>query len=867
MKVRGEYPAPARNVALLCGFFANPPIANSRRRPVPPQPFADMKQAAHFAENSVRVQISLLIVLNSTLALASAGVALFGYESLMQRRDVSSELIAQAGIIAENSTAALTFSDQRAAHQILAALRGDPRVVQGIIYDSSGKPFARYLRNSVPRQFASPPRAPGVYFEGGNVLVFRPIVLNDEGLGTIFVETTSEVHARMRRYIGIVCLILVLSQGLAWLLSASLQTTITRPLIDLAAVAERVSIDKDYALRAVRHKGGEIGILIDSFNHMLAQIESHDLARRNAETLLRESEERYAVAARGANDGLWDWKLTTDQIYFSARWSQMLGDAEPDRWSTPAEWFDRIHGADRERVLGEIAAHREGLTAEFNSEYRMRHRNGTYIWVLSRGIAVRDADGSPIRMAGSQTDVTEGKIADPLTALPNRLYLMDRMESAIETARHGGPRFAVLFLDLDRFKLVNDSLGHAAGDDLLTGVAGRLRSAIRAGWDGRSFVAARLGGDEFAVLLNEVRDSADVERMAAHIVTALLPPFHLEGRQVFVNVSLGIALSASGDAVEDILRNADTAMYNAKSNGGSRYAVFDEAMRARAVARLEIETGLRKAIEGGELVVHYQPEVSLADGRVIGYEALVRWNHPKLGLRRPDEFIPIAEETDLVVHLDRWVLREACAQMARWHRKFAFDPPVTISVNLSARHLREAGLFEDVERVLSETGLHRHCLNLEVTESSIVPDPDLAMAILRRLKSLGVGLQIDDFGTGYSSLSLLHNLPFDTVKIDRSFINAFRTGESREIVKTIIDLARSFQMETVAEGVETEEQVRQLEKLGCHYGQGYWFSKPANAAAVEAVLAERCDLRRAFEMLESSAPQPAGEVRDNLVNN
>lgn len=825
-----------------------------------------MKQAPRFAKSSVRVQISLLIILNSTLALASAGVALFGYESLTQRRDASSALASQAGIIAENSTAALMFSDQRAATQILAALRGDPRVVEGIVYDKAGNHFARYLRNGVRSQDTAPPRAPGVYFENGNVLVFRPIAMGEERLGTIFVETTSEVHARMRRYIGILCLILLLSQGLAWLLSASLQRTITRPLSDLAAVAERISIDKDYAVRAVRHKGGEIGVLIDSFNHMLAQIESHDLARQNAENLLRESEERYAVAARGANDGLWDWKLTTDEIYFSARWSQMLGDTEPDRWSTPEEWLNRIHSSDRERVLGEIAAHREGRTAEFNSEYRMRHRNGSYIWVLSRGIAIRDADGKPFRMAGSQTDVTEGKIADPLTALPNRLYLTDRLESALESSRHGGPQFAVLFLDLDRFKLINDSLGHAAGDELLTGVAGRLRSSIRANWDGRPFVAARLGGDEFAVLLNEIRDSADAERTAERIVTALVPPFHLEGRQVFANVSLGIALSASGDSPEDILRNADTAMYNAKSHGGSRYAVFDEAMRARAVARLEIETGLRKAIEGGELVVHYQPEVSLADGSVVGYEALVRWNHPKLGLRRPDEFIPIAEETDLVVHLDRWVLREACRQMADWHRRFPFDPPLTISVNLSARHLREAGLIEDVERILAETGLDRHCLNLEVTESSIVPDPDMALTILQRLKSLGVGLQIDDFGTGYSSLSLLHNLPFDTVKIDRSFINAFSTGdESREIVKTIIDLARSFQMEIVAEGVETEEQVHQLEKLGCHYGQGYWFSRPVSFSAVEAVLAERRNLREAFAVLAGSAPHPGGEVGNTLV--
>jgi diguanylate cyclase (GGDEF)-like protein/PAS domain S-box-containing protein len=812
-----------------------------------------MKPAAAFTNRSIGVRLSLLIVLNSSLALMSAGFALFGYESYLQRDAASRELSAQAGIIAESSTAALSFSDERAAAQTLAALRGDSSVVQGVIYDRNARPFSRYDRAG-PKTGSLPSlRKPGAYFEHGAVLVFQPIRLGGETIGTIFLKSNNDVRARLRQYTGIVCMVLLLSQGFALLLSSRMQRTITAPITELSAVARSVSIDKNYAVRAKGQAGGEIGILIDSFNYMLSQIETRERARKAAEESLRESEERYALAARGANDGLWDWKLATSEVYFSTRWNQMLGYPERDRRSDPEEWFSLIHPADRDRVKAEIAAHREGATPEFSSEYRMRHKNSGYIWVLSRGIAVRNSEGTAIRMAGSQTDITEGKVADPLTTLPNRLYFVDKLEYSIEAARHSGGLFAVLFIDMDRFKLINDSLGHAAGDELLNGVARRLRSSVRAGWEDRQSVVARLGGDEFAILLGDVRNSADPASVAQRILDRLESPFRLDGRQVFASVSIGIALSSSGDTPEDLLRNADTAMYQAKARGKARFAVFDEGMRERAVARLEIDTGLRKAIDAGQLVLHYQPEVSVCGQRIVGYEALVRWNHPELGIRPPSEFIPVAEESDLIVHLGRWVLKEACRQMAEWHTRFAFDPPLTISVNVSPRHLNGAGLVEDVERVLAETGLDPGCLKLEVTESSIMQDPETALATLRRLKLMRIGLEIDDFGTGYSSLSYLQRLPFDTVKIDRSFIRELGTGaESSEIVRTIVELARSLEMGVVAEGVETEDQFQKVTTLGCEYVQGYYFAKPAPAQATEALMEERCDLQRAFAMLEQA---------------
>jgi predicted signal transduction protein with EAL and GGDEF domain len=385
---------------------------------------------------------------------------------------------------------------------------------------------------------------------------------------------------------------------------------------------------------------------------------------------------------------------------------------------------------------------------------------------------------------------------------------------------------------------------------LLMGIAARLRSSVRAAREHQQSVVARLGGDEFAVLLDDVRNVEDARMIAQRILDILQPPFNVQGRQVFANLSIGIALSSSGNTPEDLLRNADTAMYYAKANGKGRFAAFDEGMRERAVARLEIETTLRRAIDAQQLILHYQPELSIRTRRIKGYEALVRWDHPEMGMRAPSEFIPIAEESDLIVHIGRWVLGEACRQMAEWQKKFAFNPPLTISVNISARHLNDAGLVRDVERVLSETGLDPQCLKLEMTEGSIMQHPETSLDTLRRLKLMGIGLEIDDFGTGYSSLSYLQRLPFDTVKIDRSFIKELGIGaESSEIVKTIIDLARSLDLKVVAEGVETEDQLQVLTTLGCNYAQGYYFAKPSSSQTTQVRMLERNDMRRDFVSL------------------
>ena len=556
---------------------------------------------------------------------------------------------------------------------------------------------------------------------------------------------------------------------------------------------------------------------------------------------LRESEERYALAARGSKDGLWDWNLVNGTIYFSQRWKNMLGYGDHEISTAPEEWFKRMYPEDAGRVREQIRAHCAGQTDHFQSEHRMLHRDGSYRWMLSRGVAVRDERGRTTRIAGSQTDVTEEKVADPLTGLPNRLFLADKLEQAIQKARDSRSHlFAVLFLDLDRFKIVNDSLGHKSGDMLLKAIAGRLRSccAPSSNRHGKT-VIARLGGDEFAVLLGEIATARVATDFAAAIKAAMNPAFDLDGRQVFATCSIGVALGGPDSDANDLLRDADIAMYHAKAQGKHRFELFDAAMRQRAMDRMQLETDLRAAVPRGELDINYQPKISLVNGGIVEFEALVRWNHPVRGLIMPQNFVPLADETGIILSIGEWVLFQACRQLAVWRKRFNQD--ICISVNISARQFETAELVNQVQCILEETGLPPSCLSLEITESLLLENPDSAIRQLNELRAIGIGLKIDDFGTGFSSLSYLHRLPFNELKIDRSFIANFgKKAEATHIVHTIILLARLLDMKVVAEGVETEDQLNELTALSCDYAQGNFFAKPLPADQAEIFLGPHC---------------------------
>ena len=562
---------------------------------------------------------------------------------------------------------------------------------------------------------------------------------------------------------------------------------------------------------------------------------------------LQASETRYALAAQGANDGLWDWNLTKDSVYYSLRWCEIMG-ITPDPGKIPCKncWLERIHVEDYDTVVSELDVHLEGKTKHFQNEHRVLHSNGEYRWVLIRGSAVRDENGKAYRIAGSLTDITERKRAeekleydalhDALTGLPNRKKLVERLESSLQKVqRVKGYNFAVLFVDLDRFKVINDSLGHRAGDDILLKIAGRLKELIRP-----NDMVARLGGDEFVVLIEDVKDKELAHRIADRILNELQKPSQVEGKELYVSASIGIAFSSDEyNSPDDLVRDADLAMYRAKVKGKGRYELFDAKLHSGAVSMLQLEIDLRRAIEQKEFVLHYQPIYSLNSEKIVGFESLIRWNHSERGMIPPNEFIPVAEETGLILPIGQWVLRESCRQMWEWQEKYPSAKSLVINVNLSARQLEKKDLVEEIAEILDETGLSPHCLKLEITESVIMSNAEQAIETVRQLRRMGVRVSIDDFGTGYSSLSYLHRFPIDTLKVDRSFVSRIgNEDEHSEIIKSIIALAFNLGMDVVAEGVENAEQLNFLRDINCSYGQGYHYSRPVNSSSATEMIKE-----------------------------
>jgi diguanylate cyclase (GGDEF)-like protein/PAS domain S-box-containing protein len=565
--------------------------------------------------------------------------------------------------------------------------------------------------------------------------------------------------------------------------------------------------------------------------------------RLRAERELASSEQRYALAAMGAHDGLWDWDLRAGTIYLSPRWKDIAGDRDGRLGGDPAEWFARIHPDDRPRVHAEMVKAGEPNGSLFESEHRIGHADGGWRWVLVRGVRVVDRHGATVRMAGSMTDMSDRKrfeqqllhdaLHDPLTALPNRGLFLDRLERAIASAhRHPERQFAVLFLDLDRFKVINDRVGHVAADQVLVALARRLEACLRQGDS-----VARLGGDEFAVLVHDVSSPSALAHRLQH---ELARPFDAAGQQVMVTASVGIALSSIGyPRPEDVLRDADAAMYRAKARGRARFEIADAELHARSLEQLETEGQLREALEADQLRLHFQPIVVMESRELVGFEALLRWEHPVRGLRAPDDFIPLAEQTGMIMALGRWALREACRQMEEWRRAYAGSEPLWLSVNLSSRQFMHPQLVQEIQEVLADTGFPPDRLRLEITESVIMDDPAAVQQILHRLRESGIRVAVDDFGTGYSSLAYLHRLPLDTLKIDKSFVHDMHLDPALvAVIQTVISLSGSLQLETVAEGVETDEESKALQGMGCRFGQGFLFSHPLTPAAAGRMLAD-----------------------------
>ncbi|MBW4655026.1 MAG: EAL domain-containing protein [Kaiparowitsia implicata GSE-PSE-MK54-09C] len=602
--------------------------------------------------------------------------------------------------------------------------------------------------------------------------------------------------------------------------------------------------------------------------------------------LLRQSEERYALAVRSSNGGLWDWNVRTQRIYYSARWQEMLGYEAGTVGDRLEDWYSRVHPDDLATLKEAIDRHLMGQSEQLEQEYRMLHHDGCYRWMLCRGVSARDRRNRPYRMAGSQLDITDRKrieaklwrnaYYDDLTDLPNRVFLIERLREAIAHAQSTPLYvFGVVLVDVDRFQVVNNSLGNAIGDQLLIAIAHRLKGFLPSNAE-----LARLSGDEFVIFLDQLEHARDATRLAEQIQQMLALPYTIHDHEVFISVSLGIALSSGRyDQPERLLQDADTAVHRAKAQGKARYEVFDPAMHNRMLARLKLENDLRRAISheqqpaltrsefdpdaesdsdsnsdsNSELLLYYQPIVQFETQTLVGFEALARWQHPRNGFLSPGTFIKMAEETGLIIPLGWWILRQACRQLRQWQDQWAIAQSLTMNVNLSSRQFVRPDLSQQVQTILADTGLLPTNLKLELTESTIMDSGNLVIDVLHQVRSLGVRLVIDDFGTGYSSLSYLCRFPINTLKIDRSFVsNMSIDTDSTEVVRTIVTLAHNLKMDVVAEGVETAEQAESLAAMGCEYGQGFLFGKPLSATAVAVLLQQQADAA----MLGSGSTRP-----------
>jgi PAS domain S-box-containing protein len=594
-------------------------------------------------------------------------------------------------------------------------------------------------------------------------------------------------------------------------------------------------------------------VLLFDFYVVYQNVQIHRIRRQ-----LAERDQLFQLISENAADMIALVDSDGRRLYNSPAYQKVLGYSPEDLKATSST--EQIHPDDRPRVLQ--AAEKARLSGQGERvEYRMRHKDGSWRTLESTACAIRNARGQTDKLVIVNRDITERKRAeellvhnafhDGLTNLPNRALFLDRLQHALTLSkRHSNYKFAVLLIDVDEFKIINDSLGHAAGDELLIQIGQRLKDSVRRadtvsrprvsevpGRPTNDDTLARLGGDEFAILLDDIRDSIEPVRVAERMQAQLAIPFVVNQEEIVISASMGIASSASPYMqAEDLMRDADIAMYRAKRRGKARCEVSDTAMHANAVKRLRLETDLRKALDQGEFRVYYQPIVSLQTGKITGFEALSRWQRAE-GIVPPIEFIAVAEEIGLIVPMNRQLLLEACQHLRTWQSEFPSSPPLTMSVNISARDFTQSDLPSEIRKTLEQTGVDPGCLQLEIVETIAMGDAEKSSHVLAQLKALGVRLSIDDFGTGYSSLSRLRRLPVDILKIDRAFIsNMDSDPENREIVRAIIILAHNLGLKVVAEGTETEEHINLLKQLNCEMAQGYFFSRPVDEQAILKLL-------------------------------
>ncbi len=761
-------------------------------------------------------------------------LALVSYDRYYQIKNVSEDMRILADVVANRSTAALVFADTHQAEANLIALGENPNVIMACIYDSGGDVFALHHFTQLDQKPCPVNASSSAMTINNNIEIFAPIELDGLVVGTLYIDLSLLwINNRWQQQIQFIFIVSLLVIALAFMIARYLQQLLIKPIQKITSTARIISEQQDYSLRAERGVKDELGDMVDVFNDMLSKIEQEN-------DRLGASEEKFRQLSTVSPVGIFQVDLEHKITYVNNRWSQITGMEQPN--VSLENWLSRIRIQDRRRALKAWSAlmqHHQDFVVEVGFE-----KGKDITWSIIEASVLHDGKGEVYGYMGAISDITDLKNAqlqmetlaffDPLTGLSNRRLFIDRLEKAVSESRRRSTFIALLFIDLDQFKRINDSLGHEAGDQLLVEIARRLETSVR-----ESDTVSRIGGDEFTVLLSDIDSSNGVRHICEKILSRLGKPIAINNQEVITTVSIGITLGPSdGDTGSTLMRNADMAMYQAKAMGRNNYQFFSEDMNQEMMGYLEIEKNLRASIKAqDEFVIFYQPKTNLSDGEFIGAEALIRWLPKGKDMISPDRFIPIAEESGLIVPIGKWVLRESCMQIKRLIDLGVWPEHAKVAVNLSARQFSDPDLIHDIQETLQVTGCPVSILELEITESTLMGDVEIAILTMRHIKEMGISIAIDDFGTGYSSLSYLKRFPIDVLKVDRSFVMDIpKDRNDMEITAAVIAMAHKLHLKVVAEGIETQAQLDFLKDNHCEYGQGYYIAKPMPMEQLEAYI-------------------------------
>ena len=785
---------------------------------------------------SIGSKLILLSLATSLISLLAAIGAIAAYDRYSLHNVAEQEFSVLANVISNRSSAAVVFEDVELARSNLGALQYRNGIELGCIYHldsdpSSGRPptlLAQFtsLKDKVCPDARAPTRQE-IVLHDRSLELWQPIELDGAVVGGLFLRASmNETLSRLQQKLLMLIPVMLMAGAIAVVFCTILSRQIAKPLLLLGRTAAEIVATDNYSIRADKLGEDEVGQVVDSFNQMLEMVEREDAS-------LRESEEKFRLISESSKVGIFQLDHSGKCIFANEELGKITGLTTEQLLMDG--WIGTVHPDDRRRVSDQLQVlFQKGTGAAI--ECSLLVGDGSLKWVTGHVAPLRNNTGQQQGYLGTVSDISELKQAhdqleqmafyDTLTGLANRRLFRNRLEHMLGNIPRNGAGVALILIDLDHFKHVNDSMGHDSGDSLLTVVAERLKHCVRF-----TDTVARLGGDEFAVILPNVPDTMTVSSISEKILAALSKPVLLDDQEIAISASLGISMAPEDShSAETLIKNADLALYRAKDEGRNNFKYFTTEMNTELVDHLRLVNNLRAAIEQESFVLLYQPQVDLLSGQLVGFEALVRW---RVGDRliSPVEFIPIAEETDLIIPLGRWILRMACQQMRALLDSRLVNNRAVMTVNLSIRQFQDVDLIDFIEKTLALYNLHPNLLELELTETVLMENLETTLDSLNKIKKLGVGLSIDDFGTGYSSLGYLKRLPVNVVKVDRSFVMDIpHDKDDMEITAAVIAMAHKLRYKVVAEGIETREQYEFLRESGCDYGQGYYFSPPLSAA-------------------------------------